>query len=428
MAALPIGARFLFEVLEACRNSAGNDILVGVRINADESNENGLTAEEGIETARMIGRHGVADIVNVNGAYGGTERGLTETMPGMAWPVAPYIELAGRVREASGLVTLQAARLSDPATADWAVSEGYVDMAGMTRPHMADPDIVNKLVQGEAERIRPCVGAGYCLDRIYGGRDALCQHNVSTGRESWLGSRIARAAEPGRAVVVGAGPAGLEAARVLALRGHAVTLFEAATRTGGQVLLAAAAGWRRDMIGIIDWLAGEVDHAGVDVRTGTFVEGDDVARLDPDVVIVASGSVPETGLAEGGGEHVMTVWDALESGQRPTGHVVIADATGRSCRTLACRHPVGFSGVPHLRDGGPSCRAGARRSERAGLPQQSRLGRRRHPHRQVACRRSPPGQPLHRPPASRLHAPGRGRDGRSGDCRFRSAVRQRRLR
>ncbi|MDE0047630.1 MAG: FAD-dependent oxidoreductase [bacterium] len=321
-------ARFLFEVLEACRASAGDDILVSVRINADESNENGLAAEEGIAIARMIGRHGVADIVNVNGAYGGTDMGLTETMPGMAWPVAPYIELAGRVREASGLVTLQAARLSDPATADWVISEGYVDMAGMTRPHMADPDIVNKLTRGEAERIRPCIGAGYCLDRIYGGRDALCQHNVSTGRESWLGSGIDRAAAPGRAVVVGGGPAGLEAARVLALRGHAVTLFEAASRLGGQVLLAAAAGWRRDMIGIVDWLAGEVEHAGVDVRTGTFVEGDDVTRLDADIVVVATGGVPETDLAEGGGEHAMTVWDALGAGHRPTGHIVITDVTG----------------------------------------------------------------------------------------------------
>ncbi len=321
-------ARFLFEVLEACRMSAGDDILISVRFSADESNENGLTAEEGIAIARMIGRHGVADIVNVNGAYGGTDMGLTETMPGMAWPVAPYIELAGRVREASGLVTLQAARLADPGTADWAVSQGYVDMAGMTRPHMADPDIVNKLARGEAERIRPCVGAGYCLDRIYGGRDALCQHNVSTGRESWLGPEIARAAAPGRAVVVGGGPAGMEAARVLALRGHAVTLFEAATRPGGQILLAAAASWRRDMIGIVDWLAGEVDHAGVDVRTGVFVEGDDVARLDADIVIVATGGVPEAGLAEGGGEHVMTVWDALATGRRPTGHVVITDVTG----------------------------------------------------------------------------------------------------
>ena len=321
-------ARFLFEVLEACRASAGDDILVSVRLNADESNENGLAAEEGIAIARMVGRHGVADIINVNGAYGGTDMGLTETMPGMAWPVAPYIELAGRVREASGLVTLQAARLADPATADWAISEGHVDMAGMTRPHMADPEIVNKLARVEAERIRPCVGAGYCLDRIYGGRDALCQHNVSTGRESWLDSGIAGAAAPGRAVVVGGGPAGLEAARVLALRGHAVTLFEAAPRTGGQVLLAAAAGWRRDMIGIVDWLAAEVDHAGVDVRTGTFVEGDDVARLDADIVIVATGGMPETDLAEGGGEHAMTVWDALGAGRRPAGHIVITDVTG----------------------------------------------------------------------------------------------------
>ncbi len=320
--------RFLLEVLEACRAAVGDDFLISVRTNADESNEGGLTAGDGVEVARMIGSHGAADIINVNGAYGGTDMGMSEYMPGMAFPSAPYVELARRVRQASGLATFQAARISDPATADWAISEGHLDMAGMTRPHMADPEIVDKLRRGEASRVRPCVGAGYCLDRIYGGRDALCQHNVSTGREAWLTPRIPPAPCSERAVVAGAGPAGLEAARILALRGHAVTLFEASERPGGQVLLGAMGGWRKDIIGITDWLAAEVGHLGVDLRFASYAETDDVLRLEPGIVIAATGGVPAMELAEGGGKHALSVWDVLTGAARPAGRVLVADAVG----------------------------------------------------------------------------------------------------
>jgi NADPH-dependent 2,4-dienoyl-CoA reductase/sulfur reductase-like enzyme len=321
-------ARFLFEVLEAVREAVGEEFIVSLRFNADESNENGLSAEEGVAIARMVGRHGAVDILNVNGAYGGTDMGLTEYMPGMAFPAAPYVELARRVREASGMPTFQAARIPDPATADWAIAQGYLDMAGMTRPHMADPEIVAKLERGEEARIRPCVGAGYCLDRIYAGRDALCQHNVSTGREALLPHHIEPASDTRRAVVVGGGPAGMEAARVLALRGHAVTLFEAAPRLGGQILLAARGAWRKDVIGIADWLAAEIDHLQVDVRLNRFAETDDVTALEPDVVIVATGGLPETSLPRGGGELALTVWDVLGGQAKATGEVLIYDAVG----------------------------------------------------------------------------------------------------
>ncbi|MBI1383588.1 MAG: NAD(P)-binding protein [Rhizobiales bacterium] len=321
-------ARFLVEVIEAVRGAVGDDFLVSVRTNFDESNEAGLTPEEGIEVARILGKHGATDILNVNGAYGGTHMGLAEYMPAMGFPSAPYIELARRVREASGLVTFQAARLADPATADWAIGAGHVDMAGMTRAHMADPEIVAKIMRGEENRIRPCVGAGYCGDRIYVGRDALCQHNVSTGRESWLPSRIERAATPLGAVVVGGGPAGMEAARVLALRGHRVTLLEAGSRLGGQILLAAKGGWRKDLIGIADWLAAEVENEGVDVRLDTYAEVDDILALEPDVVIVATGGVPETSLALGGQEFMLTVWDVLGGQAEARGETLVFDAVG----------------------------------------------------------------------------------------------------
>ena len=178
------------------------------------------------------------------------------------------------------------------------------------------------------DRIRPCLGAGYCLDRIYAGRDTYCIHNPSTGRETWLTAEIAPAGVSKRAVVVGGGPAGLEAARVLALRGHQVTLLEAAPKLGGQVRLAAKAGWRKNLIGIVDWLTQELDHLGAGVCTGVYAEKAEVLALDPDIVIIATGGIPDMDLPGGGGDLALSTWDVLSGQATVTGDVLIADATG----------------------------------------------------------------------------------------------------
>jgi 2,4-dienoyl-CoA reductase-like NADH-dependent reductase (Old Yellow Enzyme family)/thioredoxin reductase len=324
-------ARFLLDTLETCREQVGDEFIVSLRYNADESNEDGIDADEGIAIAEMVARQGCVDIINVNGAYGGTDMGVCEYMPGMAFPAAPYIELARRVREKTGLFVLQSARLSDPATAEWAVANGCVDMAGMTRPLIADPELVLKLESGNAERIRPCVGAGYCLDRIYGGRDTLCQHNVSTGRETRLPHHIDTADQVRNCLVVGGGPAGLEAARVLALRGHRVELFEAAAEPGGQIRLAARGGWRKDIIGIAHWLIDEVERLGVDVRVNRYLEQEDIDHHAADVIIIATGGIPRTGLAGGGSELAVSSWDVLAGGADVKGEILIYDAVGAHC-------------------------------------------------------------------------------------------------
>lgn len=321
-------ARFLMEVLDAARARVGDDFILGVRFAADESNEGGISADEGIALARLIAAPGLVDFLNVNGVYGGTDHGLAENFPGMAFASAPHIELARRVREASGLPVFQASRLSDPATADWVIGAGMLDMAGLTRPHMADPHIVVKLERGATDRIRPCVGAGYCIDRIYGGREALCVHNVSTGRELTLPHDIPRVEAPRRITVIGGGPAGMEAARVSALRGHHVTLIEAGPRLGGQILLAARAGWRKDMIGIADWLAGEIEALGVDIRTDSFMDGPEVLSEAPDVVLIATGGIPDGRLAEGGGDLIASTWDVLSGEVRPAKNILLYDETG----------------------------------------------------------------------------------------------------
>ena len=306
--------RFLREVLEACRARVPDSFIVGVRFTADESNEGGIPAVEGVEIGAILGRHGAADFLNVNGAYSGTAQGVNRAFPGMEAKSAPYIELARRVREASGLITMQASRLDTLGTADYAIASGCLDMAGMTRPHMADPHIIAKLRRGEEHRIRPCVGAGYCLDRPYRGLDALCLHNPSTSRELTLPHETEPAERSKRALVVGGGPAGLEAARVLAERGHEVRLSEATDRLGGQLALAARGGWRRGLAGVIDWLAAELDHLGVTVELNRFVEAEDIIAAKAELVILATGGLPLCDLPEGGADLALTAWEVLGEG------------------------------------------------------------------------------------------------------------------
>jgi 2,4-dienoyl-CoA reductase-like NADH-dependent reductase (Old Yellow Enzyme family)/thioredoxin reductase len=320
--------RFAMDVLEACRKRVGPEFLLGLRYVADEVEKGGITAEEGVEMARRFKASGLVDFVNIIRGRIHTDAALTDVIPVQGMKSAPHLDFAGRIRHEVGLPTFHAARIPDVATARHAVATGQLDMVGMTRAHMADPHIVRKIVEGREDEIRPCVGATYCLDRIYQGGMALCIHNPATGREETLPHRIAPAAVPRRVVVVGAGPGGLEAARVAAERGHAVTVFEAADAPGGQVRLTARTPRRAEMIGIIDWRMAQCAARGVAFRFNTWAEPEDVLALDPEVVIVATGGAPDTEVLEAGNDLVVSAWDILSGDVKPGAQVLLYDDAG----------------------------------------------------------------------------------------------------
>lgn len=182
-----------------------------------------------------------------------TDPGLTDVIPIQGMANSPHLDFAGEIRAATNFPVFHAAKIPDVATAGHAIASGKVDMIGMTRAHMTDPHIVRKIIERREEDIRPCVGANYCLDRIYQGGMAFCIHNAATGREQTMPHTLAKAEARRKVVIVGAGPAGLEAARVAAERGHDVVVFEAASHPGGQIRLTAQSDRRREMISIIDW-------------------------------------------------------------------------------------------------------------------------------------------------------------------------------
>ncbi|WP_159587722.1 NADH:flavin oxidoreductase [Chelativorans xinjiangense] len=320
--------RFTFDTLKAIRERVGPDFIVGVRYTGDEDLPGGLTKEDGLEISHRLKACGMVDFLNVIKGHIDTDAGLTDVIPVQGMRSAPHLDFAGEIRAATNFPTFHAAKIQDVATARHAIASGKLDMVGMTRAHMADPHIVAKIIRGEEERIRPCVGANYCLDRIYQGGAALCLHNPATGRELEQPHEVAKADTKRRVVIVGAGPAGLEAARVAAERGHEVIVHEAANDPGGQIRLTAQTERRAEMMQIIQWRFAECERMGVTFHFNNFADDETVLADKPDVVIVATGGLPHTDVLEEGNELVVSAWDILSGDARPGQNVLIYDDAG----------------------------------------------------------------------------------------------------
>jgi len=320
---------FSLKVIDSIRKSVGSDFIVGIRMVADEDWKIGLTKEEGIKIAKRIIATNKIDFLNIIKGHIDTDPALTKVIPIQGMPSAPHLDFAGEIKQKTKFPIFHAAKINDVATARHAVASGKLDMVGMTRAHIADPYIVKKIIENKEDTIRPCVGATYCLDRIYEGKETLCIHNAATGREQYMPHEItSKAKKIKKIVVVGAGPAGLEAARVCAERGHNIVVFEASNSAGGQINLICKSNRRKDMIGIIDWRLEICKKLNVKIIYNCFASSENILSEKPDVIIIATGGVPNTAILEQGSDLVSSTWDIISGNVGIQDDVILYDDNG----------------------------------------------------------------------------------------------------
>lgn len=321
--------RFGLQVFEAIRAEVGAGFCVGLRMCGDEFHEDGLSHEDLRQIAQAYAESGLVDFISVVGSGADTHNTIANVIPNMAYPPEPFLHLAAGIKEVVGIPVMHAQNIKDPIQAQRILEEGYVDMVGMTRAHIADPHLVNKIREGRADQIRQCVGANYCIDRQYQGLDVLCVQNAATGRERTMPHLIEKASRRRRVVVVGGGPAGMEAARVSAERGHEVILLERQDQLGGQVTIAARAPVRDQMAGITRWMNMELNRLGVDLRLAATATPELLRDLQPEIVVLATGGTPNLrehpkwGADEG---LVVSTWDILSDAVAPAKNVLVYDA------------------------------------------------------------------------------------------------------
>jgi 2,4-dienoyl-CoA reductase-like NADH-dependent reductase (Old Yellow Enzyme family)/thioredoxin reductase len=283
--------RFGNEIIDAVRRAVGPEFPVGIRL-SDQHIEGGLTPEECAEIVRRLCAAKMIDFVN---ASMGSYHDPSSMLPTMETPVGAMLPSSGPIAAAADVPRMIAGRYRTLEEADQAIRAGVADMVGIVRAMIADADLVGKTLQGRAEQVRPCIG---CNQGCIGGiltpsQRVFCTVNPVVGYERTLSEDlIVKTDSPKKVIVVGGGPAGMEAARLAALSGHRVLLFEAQPRLGGALNVARRVPKLAGIADIAYWLEREVFRLGVDVRLSTYIETADIAAEHPGAVIVATGSVP----------------------------------------------------------------------------------------------------------------------------------------
>jgi 2,4-dienoyl-CoA reductase-like NADH-dependent reductase (Old Yellow Enzyme family) len=281
------------EVLAAVRAAVGPGVPLGVRISADELVPGGLTIDDMEVICPMLVEAGALDYIDVSAGSDGDYVSNMLHEPPMGLPPSPYASMAGRIRRACpGVAILHATRIHTAAEAEALLARGDADMAGMVRPLIADPHLPAKARRGDADRVTPCVACEQaCFGRLYRGRHISCVGNPTSGREiRW------HALEPvvkrRKICIIGAGPSGMESARIAAMRGHDVVLFDQRNELGGRMNVAKLPAGRSEWGRMIDHKAAEISRLGITLRLGAMADKQAILAEKPDVVLLACGSQP----------------------------------------------------------------------------------------------------------------------------------------
>lgn len=327
-------ARFAVETIEKVRAAVGKDFPVTIRVAGNDFVKGGNTNEESARFCRLFEEAGV-DAINVTGGW--HEAFVSQLT--MEVPRGGYAYLAAGIKRMVSVPVIASNRITDPYTAEYILKEGMADMVALGRVLVADPDWPLKAREGRPDEIRPCVGCLQgCLDRIFTGQPLCCLVNAEAGLE---GEReIRKTSAPKKIVVIGAGPAGMEAARVAGLAGHDVHLYDKRPRLGGQLIVAGTPPGRQEFLTLADYYRAVLPKAGVKIHLGKEIRPKAVARMKADAVILAEGARPIVPALPGVDlPHVMTSWEFLEKNPRIGRRVAVigGGAVGLETALLAAK-------------------------------------------------------------------------------------------
>ncbi len=310
--------RFVREVIEAVRDGLGPDLVAGIRLSGDEFVQGGLSMDDMVEIAPRLEATGELDYIHVGAGPGGRTH-----IPPSYYMAGCFVYLSAAIRHATTLPLICSQRINDPELAEQVLERGVADLVSMNRAIMADPEMPAKALEGRFDDIRKCVACNECIGRFRDGLPIACTVNPEMGREGEM-AELVPVEQPRRVMVVGGGPAGLEAARVAALRGHRVSVYERGPELGGQTLLTLQAPGRQELEEIARYCSHQLRNMEVALHVGTEAIAELVEREAPDVVLIATRSTPvEPQIERRDDAHVVDARDVLAGDAKPGKHVVV---------------------------------------------------------------------------------------------------------
>ncbi len=318
--------RFPREILRRIRERAGREFVVGYRLGVEEFTPGGFTIEDARRVARTFATESVIDYLSLSQGIFNT---LETHLPDRHYPPMTYLDLHAQVkREVGALPVVTSTRIQTPEQGEEILASGKADIVGLCRALVADPEWPAKALSGRRDRIRLCIACNHCWSLVIEGESIACTVNATCGREHELGD-LQRAATPRRVVVVGGGPAGLEAARVAAERGHQVTVLEQYAQLGGKVRIAEEVPHHEEVGNILKYLIPEIERLGVTVRLETEATADVITAEQPETVVLATGAVPVAPLLPGDDSvPVSTSAGVVLAGMLPGDNIVVMDEDG----------------------------------------------------------------------------------------------------